>query len=123
MAVAGRVEEGLGEVGDVGQHDRVADETRLFELLLLLHVIAATDHGSAERHRVQEIVLGLDLNRFGADGPSRGGAGDEAQQEQGALDRAQLAEGPVKPAPAVAVPRPCSSMGGINRPAWVESTT
>lgn len=59
--------EGSGHVGDIGQHHRVGDEARVFELFLLLDEIAALDDGSAERDPVEEVIEGLDLGSLGAD--------------------------------------------------------
>ena len=67
-----------GQVGDVGQHDRVGDQAGVFQLLLLLDGIAAFDHRAAEGDPVEEVVVGLDLGGFGADDAADFGAGDEA---------------------------------------------
>ena len=76
--------------------------TRLayFSCFLLLDGVAALDHRPPERHPVQEIVVGLDLGGFGTDAAADFDAGEEAQQEQGALDAAKLTESAVKPAAA-----------------------
>jgi hypothetical protein len=55
-----------GHVGDVGEHHRVGDQARVFELLFLLDGIAALDHWAAERDPVEEVVEGLDLRGLGA---------------------------------------------------------
>jgi hypothetical protein len=62
MPVLGHVGQRLGEVGNVGQHDRVGDEAGVFELLLLLDGIATLDD-------VAEEAAGRgDAGQCGADG-------------------------------------------------------
>jgi hypothetical protein len=77
-----------GQIGYVGQHHRVGDEARVFELLLLLNRIAALDDGATERNPIEEVVEGFDLGGLGANRPTDFRVGDEPQQEQCALDAA-----------------------------------
>jgi len=90
-----------GQISDVGQHHRIGDEARAFELFFLLNRIAAPNDRAAERDPIEEVVEGFDLGGLGADCPVDFRVGDEPQQEQRALDAADLAERPVQQAAVV----------------------
>jgi hypothetical protein len=100
-SVCGHARQDRGHIGDIGQHDRVGDEVDVSELLLLLDGIATLDHWATERNPVEELVVGLDLGGFGADDAADFCVGDVAQQEQRALDPAELAERAVEQAATV----------------------
>ena len=94
VAVLGHVDDNVGEIGDVGEHDRVGDKVHVLELFLLFDGIAALDDGPAEGDPVQEIVEGLDLGGFGTNTATHLGDGDVAEQEQGARDPPEFTKGP-----------------------------
>ena len=90
-----------GHVGNVGEHDSVGDEARVFELFLLFDWIAALDDRSAKGDPVEEVVEGLDFGGLGTDCPAGLGIGDEPQQEQRALDATDFSKSTVEQAAAV----------------------
>jgi len=101
VAVPGHAGKDRGQVGDIGQHDRVGDEAGVLELFLLLDGIAALDHRPAKRNPVEKVIVGLDLGGFRADDAADLYAGKETQQEQRALDTTEFAEGAVEQAAAI----------------------
>jgi hypothetical protein len=70
-------------------------------LLLLFDGITALDHWAAERDPIEEVVIAFDFCGLDADGTTDIHAGDEAQQEQRALDAAEFAERTVQSTTAV----------------------
>src|SRR4051812_39364757 len=141
-----------GHIGNVGEHDSVGDEARVFELFLLFDGIAALDDRSAKGDPVEKVVEGLDFGGLGTDCPAGLGIGDEPQQEQRALDATDFSKSPVAgcggcrwrafrrgttggagragfPKSPVGgrggwgAPTCGGGPGGVPRPAWTDSTT
>ena len=98
VLVLGHGRQHAGHVGDVGQHDRVGDQAGIFELLLLLDRVAALHHRAAEGDPIEEVVEGLDLGGFAADGAPDLDARHKAQQEQRTLDAPEFTESAVEQA-------------------------
>lgn len=93
MSVCGHARHYLGQVCNIGKHNRVGEEARIFELFFLFDRIAAFDERATESNPIEKGIVGLDLGRFGADVMPSLWIGDITQQKQCALNAAELPEG------------------------------